>query len=234
MSKAAAIRLVRTETTSYFRGRPPRHVGSDWLLEIPGSLVFLACVDLAEVHRFVRWLPESGRLLFFYDEQEQPWGYRPQDRTKWKVVYVRQDRILPGFCEDMDEAYLREWPPVHIRFTGVRLASRLKRLWWRIRGREFSSHQIGGNPHMVQKEDMRTMCQLLANGFRGHDDPDLNEEIAGMLAPGIPDWKLLLQIDSDDDASFMWEDCGRLYFWVRESEARVGDFRNVRVLLQCH
>ena len=28
------------------------------------------------------------------------------------------------------------------------------------------------------------------------------------------DWRLLLQLDTDDEASMMWGDLGRLYFWI--------------------
>ena len=33
-------------------------------------------------------------------------------------------------------------------------------------------------------------------------------------------WRLLLQLDSDDDAGMMWGDEGTLYFWVPEADAR--------------
>ena len=53
------------------------------------------------------------------------------------------------------------------------------------------------------------------------------------LAPGAKDWRLLLQFSSDDDLDVMWGDVGDLYFWVREQDARKGDFSNVWLVLQC-
>lgn len=32
-------------------------------------------------------LPERGQLYFFYDAQEQPWGYNPQSCGRWRVAY---------------------------------------------------------------------------------------------------------------------------------------------------
>jgi uncharacterized protein YwqG len=54
------------------------------------------------------------------------------------------------------------------------------------------------------------------------------------LDAAVADWRLLLQLDSDDSARFLWGDCGHLYFFVRESEARAGNFSNVWMVLQCY
>jgi len=34
---------------------------------------------------------------------------------------------------------------------------------------------------------------------------------------------LLLQLDADDEAAMMWDDVGRLYFWIHEKNALAGD-----------
>jgi uncharacterized protein YwqG len=44
---------------------------------------------------------------------------------------------------------------------------------------------------------------------------------------------LLLQLDTDDDAGMMWCDVGSLYFWIREQDARAGDFSKIWMILQC-
>jgi len=48
----------------------------------------------------------------------------------------------------------------------------------------------------------------------------------------VTDWRLLLQLDTDDDAGMMWCDVGSLYFWVREQDARAGDFSAAWMILQ--
>ena len=53
------------------------------------------------------------------------------------------------------------------------------------------------------------------------------------LRDGCKDWRLLLQFDSDDDLNVMWGDCGKLYFWIREQDARLGRFDAAWLILQC-
>ena len=54
------------------------------------------------------------------------------------------------------------------------------------------------------------------------------------LRNGAADWRLLLQIDTDDDLGVMWGDGGILYAWIREEDARAGRFDRTWVVLQCH
>jgi hypothetical protein len=82
------------------------------------------------------------------------------------------------------------------------------------------AHQIGGYPSPVQSDGMEAECQNVAP--RRSDDR------------GVADWRLLLQLDTDDGAGMMWGDVGSLYFWVREKDARAGDFSRIWLILQCH
>jgi len=94
-------------------------------------------------------------------------------------------------------------------------------------------HQVGGYPAPVQGDDMELECQLASNGIycgrpEDYQDPRVND-----LRPGAADWRLLLQMDSDDDIDVMWGDVGTIYFWVRAAEARAGIFTNAWLVLQC-
>ena len=52
-------------------------------------LDFLCQLDLEEVARAecVAGLPKTGWLLFFYHDEEQPWGFDPKDAGKFHVLY---------------------------------------------------------------------------------------------------------------------------------------------------
>lgn len=45
-----------------------------------------------------------------------------------------------------------------------------------------------------------------------------------MANPSVNDWAVLLQLDSDDETTWMWGDGGKLYFLVRRDRAGWGRF----------
>jgi uncharacterized protein YwqG len=53
------------------------------------------------------------------------------------------------------------------------------------------------------------------------------------LEKNAHEWWLLLQVDSDDRASMMWADLGRVYFWIREEDLRERRFERAWAILQC-
>jgi uncharacterized protein YwqG len=94
-------------------------------------------------------------------------------------------------------------------------------------------HQVAGFPSPVQQDDMELECQLVTNGLycgdaSGYEDPRADE-----LKSGVGNWRLLLQLDEDDELDMMWGDSGIIYYWVEEDKAQKGDFSNVWLVLQC-
>jgi uncharacterized protein DUF1963 len=67
---------------------------------------------------------------------------------------------------------------------------------------------------------MRLECQLVTHGLYCGDDVAWKSARGAELAPGAPEWRLLFQMDSDDDVGVMWGDCGLIYYWIRESDLR--------------
>src|SRR5512133_3127985 len=87
---AISVAKSATVTKSYFGGRPPLSPHYAWPTRNGRPLSFLACIDCSELPRSadLNWLPGSGLLLFFYDVQDQPWGFDPKDRGGSATVYV--------------------------------------------------------------------------------------------------------------------------------------------------
>ena len=93
-------------------------------------------------------------------------------------------------------------------------------------------HRLLGYPAPIQG-DMQVECQLLAEGFYcGKDTPELSQRREELEEQDL-DWRLLFQLDTDDHASMMWGDCGRLYFWIRDGDLRARNFNDVWMHLQC-
>lgn len=246
---AVQVTAVEGATLSHFGGSPHLPAGIDWPEKDGERLAFLARLSLPEIQRVsaIDWLPASGALLFFYDIEEQPWGYDPRDRGAWAVLHV-PDLEGPAASHPQDE----DSP---VPFTGIgfhrietlpscqRDAVAALELSEGENG-EYSDlteipyqgkprHQISGFPAPVQGDDMELECQLASNGLYCGNETGYNDPRALSLQSGADDWRLLFQLDSDDDLDVMWGDCGTLYFWVREQAARAGDFGDAWLVLQC-
>jgi uncharacterized protein YwqG len=212
-------------------------------------LAFLACLDLAEVPDVLPWLPRPGTLLFFYDIENQPWGFDPKDRGSWRVLFSVTPAIECNRASPPAELEALSLPQRYIRFASKRLPP----AWTPERYGEISDedfevledyceslfgegpkHQMGGFPQPVQGDDMELECQLASHGLYCGDPSGYEDPKAAALEAGAADWRLLLQLDTDDDLEVMWGDAGTLYFWVREQDAKRGDFANAWLVLQCY
>lgn len=89
-----------------------------------------------------------------------------------------------------------------------------------------------GHPQAVQGP-MEMECQLVTHGLYCGDATVYNDPRAAALARKRRDWRLLLQIDSDDDSGMCWGDAGRLYYWIPKAGLRARDFTRVWMILQC-
>jgi uncharacterized protein YwqG len=47
------------------------------------------------------------------------------------------------------------------------------------------------------------------------------------------EWRLLLQIDSEQDAGMLWGDVGRIYYWIRARDLAARHLDQAWLILQC-
>ena len=80
---------------------------------------------------------------------------------------------------------------------------------------------------------MQLECQLVSHGLYCGDPAAYRDPRAETLRPGATEWRLLLQVDSDDNAGMMWGDVGRLYYWLRRDALDRGDWEEAWMILQC-
>ena len=59
------------------------------------------------------------------------------------------------------------------------------------------------------------------------DDPRANT-----FAKDAMNWRLLLQVDSDDKAGMRWANAGMLYYWIEEAALQALQFDHAWVVLQ--
>ena len=95
-------------------------------------------------------------------------------------------------------------------------------------------HQLLGHPDQIQN-DMQLECQLVTHGLYCGDEREYQDPRRVELEPGAREWRLLLQIDTDEDGlGVMWGDVGRIYFWIRDADLAARRFDAVWLVFQCY
>lgn len=192
-------------------------------------------------------------MLFFYDVEDQPWGFDPNDATGWKGIFVEGSQPLaraPSEFEPAEPCALAVETLASLPEPSDSLVGHAFRPLssadddadaYRAALEDLSPfegdeprHQLLGHPHLIQN-DMRRECALASNGINAGDEHGYRDPRAGeLLANAAGEWRLLLQIDTDEAGpGWMWGDCGRLYFWIRRSDLAARAFDRVWCSLQC-
>jgi uncharacterized protein YwqG len=223
--------------------------GQPWCPDKPTPLGFIAQIDLSAVPQVNDLLPSSGWLCFFYDRYSEAWGFDPADRGCCSVVYFNGDRSSLYRAEpptDLDPEHIAHscvveaWPeltlPDDLRKieygTSVYEAYRALREEL-IKPGGLVYHRLMGHPQLIQNP-MELECQLASNGIYCGGASRFQEAEAKALEPGAADWRLLLQIDTDEDGpGWMWGDVGRIYFWIKQQDLATRCFDHVWLIFQC-
>lgn len=235
-------------SVSKFGGLPDTPENFQWPYWDGRPLSFLAQINLASTFRpsCPSVLPTSGLLSFFYDAEQSTAGFDPNDKGSWAVCLFEQKGLqrttLPNAIPDdarFTECSLTfsenitpvSWQSDFIRNIGFNDDE--EELYFRLTlASEDGNHHLFGHPQEIQ-EEMQRECQLASNGIYC-GDPDRDEDPREVeLEAGQSDWLLLLQLDSDDNPGWMWGDCGRLYFWIRQDDLSMRRFENAWMVFQC-
>ena len=212
-------------------------------------LSFIAQLDLSSLPSVQGLpLPKAGSLFFFYDADELPYGFDPKDRGCCQVIYVSSPLTAFGLrtphC-DLDK---------EVRFKGFAISATMETTLPGTNSgllREFQAteeeflaylkladppasrlHRMGGHPNEVQGP-VDLEAQLVSNGIYCGDAKGYNEGRKRGLDAGAADWRLLLQVDSEEQAGMMWGDMGRLYFMIHKDDLQHRRFDQVWLILQC-
>ncbi len=223
--------------------------GQPWRPDVPLPQGFIAQLDLSHIPQVDDTLPRSGWLYFFYDRYCEPWGFDPADRGCCRIIYADCDRSALVRTEppsDKDLEHVAE-PCVVEAWPELTLPDDLSDLWYGTPPYEAyrrlledvtksvgnTSHRLLGHPQLIQGS-MELECQLASNGIYCGGPEVFQSEEAGRLEAGAADWRLLLQIDTDEDGpGWMWGDVGRIYFWVKQQDLKQLRFDDAWLVFQC-
>ncbi len=92
-------------------------------------------------------------------------------------------------------------------------------------------HRVGGYPNEIQPECMWLACEHFA---RELPSPAWGAKVPPTILRAAQEWRLLLQIDSDETLKFHFGDGGRLYVFIRARHARARDFSKTVSLWQTY
>lgn len=208
-----------------------------WPVGPDGPLAFLAQIDLAEARAAggPDWLPATGMLFVFNDLER--YGFPDHVR----VLFARsRDGVARPPPAPLREEY--DFGERRVRFQPAASAPSLD--WLDLDPRlgrglddlneEFEpDHRIGGYPDELQPGSLAIEAEQMARRYDRLGDAGA-ARAAAAAAPESTPWRLLLQIDSDDELGMMWGDTGRLYVLIREEDARRGDFTRTVSVMQCY
>jgi uncharacterized protein YwqG len=246
---------------SQFAGPVHLLTGETWPMAGNWPMMQLAQLRLSDVapHDHSGVLPKHGLLKFWYDMEEMPWGFDPANRNGFRVEYHPDESATMSLTAppsrfssyDTEDGSLfractlsfvagitvphSSWADFGDERDGLMELSGYEDLLQLIGQSGTPSHRLLGQPNLIQ-HPMEGECQLASNGVNcgGATEPDPKR--VDELTPGIADWMLLFQIDTDEDESgpgWMWGDCGTLYFWIRRQDLAAKRFDNCWQVLQC-
>lgn len=244
----ATLLLTTTATPAFSKigGEPelPEDVAGPMTIE--GPCPFLVQLDMSDVRAAggPGWLPESGRLYAFLDEDRVGFADHVQ------IVYSAKP-AGPAFATAPTAA---RRPPFPERRVGFEPFTSVPNLEWlgvdsrQLRGADPKvwedvarianapadderQHRLGGYPNEIQETRMPLECEHRA---RNLPPPAWGVDVRPDVARASESWRLLLQIDSDPALKMNWGDGGRLYVFIREEHARAADFSKTVTLLQCY
>lgn len=203
-------------------------------------LSFLCQINLSDVHRQGSANPfgySSGLLSYFYDAELQPWGLDPADREGFRVIYTPKGVTLSKtyapreLTQGLQTSFAGKFrhrtsiPDIEslyaqCEFAGQEMLARFRDQDWECvddEDWELTSfgHAIGGWPANIQG-DMQQQCALASNGLYCGNGGQLNSDRAKEPSKQAHEWRLLMQLASDENLGWMWGDSGALYLWRNE------------------
>jgi len=107
---AIALSASFEARNSWIGGLPSLPDNDPWPEWKGVPLAFLCQLDLGEIPQACErhGLPPTGMLFFFYNQEQETWGFDPKDERSWRVIYTPEpaensaSRIAPEGLKDDD------------------------------------------------------------------------------------------------------------------------------------
>ncbi|TDD67700.1 DUF1963 domain-containing protein [Actinomadura rubrisoli] len=230
-----ALRLgLDGQVTVHLGGTPLLPAGEPWPEWNGRPLDFLGAFDFADLAALgeIPGLPATGMAAFYYaSEPPRPWGDEAGQRDGWRVFTgALEPATAPPAASSFPRCQLGAAPFLSLPAPQEPVARRLEQTYSGFLGvyeqlyaawsqyawpDDMPVHQLGGWPALVQRP-VGPDC-LHASSGRDLDSVEAAELSAAEEA-AVEEWRLLLQLDSDQRLGWHWGDPGRVYFCARQNE----------------
>jgi uncharacterized protein YwqG len=233
-------------------GLPDLPDAFEWPCRDGAPLSFIAQINVTALPKFdgLEELPPNTLLSFFYDAQNLIFGSDSNDKSSWRVLASPISSAAPlkrrRRPQDLtDEGVftpcvlfmaLEESLPDHYSriIELLKLTEDEQDAYFHIFEDLIDPrphHKLLGHAEQWQG-DMQLDCQLVSNGI-SVGAPDWHASPRrDALEAGASEWKLLLQVDTDENAGMQWGDLGSLYYWIKRSSLESRSFEDVWLFLQ--
>jgi uncharacterized protein YwqG len=201
----------------------------------------IALAQLSDPERLDIPLPRSGLLSFFYDVVDGPWGFDPINKGAWRLVWFEDTSNLSPRTQTNAHSFPEV--PLLAEHTltladelpaELNLDEDLARTYRALIEEEHraSGVQLGGWPVSIQGP-MLQQCEIVSAGMV-YNRKGFEKALRMGLDKREQNWRLVLQVDTCEDANMDWGDSGRLYVWMREPDIRARKFDAAWTILQCY
>jgi uncharacterized protein YwqG len=233
-------------------GLPDLPDASEWPHRDGAPLSFLAQINVTALPKFdgLEKLPPNTLLSFFYDARDLIFGWDSNDKSSWRVlaspissdVPLKRRRRPKGLADEgvfapcvLFTTVEEDLPDPYSRIIEMlKLTEGEQDAYFHI----FEDH-IDPRPHHKLlghaeqwQTDMQLDCQLVSNGLSVGTPDWRASPRRDALEAGASNWRLLLQVDTDENAGMQWGDLGSLYYWINGSSLESRSFEDAWLFLQ--
>ena len=235
-------------------GEPDLPTKFKWPVYKGKPLAFVAQLNMEAAARVMPSapLPKRGHLWFFYAPEQQNWGFDPRDRGS-SVVHYEADVTLERRALPRDLPQAGRFQPCAVAMVSYVDIPSMEDERNPLMGADDDdtlesysdvqdklaspnsdiAHKLLGHAQTIQGA-MELECALTSSGIYTGDASGYKDRRAAKLAKSQYDWRLLLQVDSDEHAGMMWGDAGRIYYWIRDQDLLERRFDKSWLVLQCY
>ncbi|MFS0873934.1 YwqG family protein [Paenibacillus xylanilyticus] len=219
------------------------------------DMTFISQINLSDCPQYMS-LPTSGLLSFFYAVKPMYEDMEfHHDPTTCRVFYFDSDRLKKLVRRDTPDGLtdLEKMKPNQVVFEskfsvpdaesayleslGLDWNGNIEDFekYWRLFLPNWSTkgyiNRLMGHPDQIQG-DMQVSCELTYGPHKWIESN--NPKIRDQVTHSALKWRLLLQIDSEEEKTgMMWGDVGRIYFWIHEDDLANLCFERVICVMQC-